>query len=249
MKFAGFLFDSFRIESTSNKWVSRLLFIVLFAFAAIMRISPPGDPDMKGITEWLEQVESMTDAQVSQISLPHLSTGNMIYIAASFIVTILFFLFIFLSTHIFFCDRSQDNQKYSPAGIFKSIPSLLAFVLLLLIPFSFLAQVPMFMLLAFFVVSAVYLSPAIIMIEKKPVLVSIMKSVKITKGFKLSIFMNVLTIYFFQQVVSWLISLLINIESIGFYLIDGFLFAFLLFAIGKNIGAFYIITREFPESI
>lgn len=249
MKFTGFLFDSFRIESTSKKWASRLLFMVVFALSALMRISPPGDPDFKGIIEWLDKVEAMSGAQVSQLSLPYISTGNVIYLAASFIVAILFVLFIFMSTHIFFCDHSKENQKYSTAGFFRSLPSLLGLILLLLIPVSLFAQFPLFLLLAIFIISAVYLSPAIILIEKKPALVSIMRSVKITYGFKLSIFMNVLTIYSLQQIVSWLISFLINVDSIGFYLIDGFLFAFLVLAIGKNIGAFYIITNEFPEAI
>jgi hypothetical protein len=249
MKFTGFLFDSLKIESASNRWASRLLFVVVFAFSAIMRISPPGDPDLKGVIEWLNKFETMNSDQISQLSLPHISTGNIIYLATSFIAAILFVLFIFLSTYIFFSDHPQENQKYSLSGFAKSLPSLLVLVLLLLIPVNFLAQFPIFLLLAIFVISAVYLSPAIIFIEKKPALVSIMKSVKKTYGFKLSIFMNVLTLYTMQQIISWLFSLLINVESVGFYLIDGFLFAFLVFAIGKNIGAFYIIAKDFPETI
>jgi hypothetical protein len=249
MKFTGFLFASLKIESSSNKWASRLLFIVIFAFSVMMRISPPGDPDLTGIVDWLDEVEAMTGAQISQLSLPEITKGNIVYLAASFVVAILFVIFLFVSIYIYFGDHAEDKKKYTLLGFLRRLPSLLAFVFLLLIPVNFLAQCPIFIILSLFIISAVYLSPAIIINEKVSSLEAVLKSVKKTYGFKFSIFMNVLTIYSIYQVIIWIFSKIVNESSVGFSLIDGFLFAFLIVSIGKNIGAFYKITSEIPQAI
>lgn len=204
---------------------------------------------MTRVVKLMDKLETMSGEDISQLSFQVISKGNVIYLAASFFVAILFVLFMFVSTYIFFSDHDEESQKYSLSGFLKSLPALLGFVLILLIPVNFIAQFPIFLMLALFIISAVYLSPAIIIIEKKSALVSIMKSMKKTYGFKLSIFMNLLTLYSLQQIFTWLISFLINVDSVGFYLVDGFLFAFLIVAIGKNIGAFYKIAKELPEAI
>jgi len=247
MTFTGFLFDSLKIESTRNKWASRLLFIVVFAVSVIMRISPPGDPDLTRIVDWLNKVETMTGAEISLLSLPEISKENIVFLAASFIVAVLFVIFLFMSTYIFFSDHAEDKQNYTFTGFLRRLPSLLALVFLLLIPINFLAQYPIFMILSLFIISAIYLSPAVIMIEKVSALEAVMKSFKKTYGFKLSIFMNFLTIYSIYQVIIWLFSKIINKSSVGFSLIDSFLFAFLIVSIGKNIGSFYKITKEIPQ--
>lgn len=249
MKFTGFLFDSLKIDSTGKKWASRLLFIVIFAFSAVMRISPPGDPDLTAIIDWLNKVEKMTGAQVSQLSLPVISKENIIFLAATFIVAIMFVLFLFISTYIYLSDHTEDNQKYTLSGFLVRLPSFLAIIMLILIPINFLAQYPIFLILSLFIISAVYLSPAIIMIEKTSSIEAVLKSVKKTYGFKFSIFMNILTIYSLYQIIIWLFSKIMNESSVGFSLIDGFFFAFFVVSIGRNIGAFYKITREIPQAI
>jgi hypothetical protein len=213
-----------------------------------MRISPPGDPDLKVILEWLKDVEAMSSAQISQLSLPVISKENIIFLAASFIVSILFVLFLFMATYIFLGDHTEGNQKYNLTGFLLRLPSLLAIILLILIPINFIAQYPMFLILALFMISAIYLSPAIIFIEKTSSLESVLKSVKKTYGIKFSIFLNILTIYSLYQIIIWLVSLLITESSVGFSLIDGFFFAFFVVSIGRNIGAFYKIAQEIPQS-
>lgn len=243
MKFTGFLFDSLKIESSKNKWASRLLFIVIFAVSAVMKLSPPGDPDLSVITQWLDKVETMNGAQISQLTLPVISQGNVIYLVASFIVAILFVLFLFMSTCISLNDQDDKANSCTMSGFFYKMPSLLALILFILIPVNFLAQSPVFMIFSFLIISAVYLSPAIILNEKTSSLEAVLKSVKTTYGLKFSIFMNFFTIYFIYQILIWLFSLVIHEDSAGFFLVDGYLFAFTVVAIGKNIGEFYKISK------
>lgn len=248
MHYIGFQINSLKIDSLSKRWYARGVFLFVFAVYSIVNLWPLGDPDFSKVISWVEDYTELASEGSANIPLPEISSGNILYIASVFGLSILLFAISFFYTGLFLADQRGSLDWKVLLGVMKRLPVLLIFVFVLFVPLIIVLSIPYLnIFLLMLILPPVYLAPAIIVEEKKSFFESIAVSLKSTKGFKFSIFLNFMIMYSFFNIASWILSWVIHADTKGYILVSGFLISFLVLAVGRNIGIIYNIVKTFSK--
>lgn len=239
MLFAGILIDSLMIDRLKKKWVARSLFLLVIAISICSSLWPLGDPDFSKLTSWVDEYYKNTSSFLTAdtITLPVITTGNVIFVLFSIAILFVYLFIAVLYSRIYIGDKSEQTLKISILSFVKRLPGLIAFFLLLFIPASFLTGIAPVALIV--CIPALFLSPLLILFEKKNPFDAITYSYRYTKGAKFSIFWDLLTLFFMYQATTVLLLSVMPAKSSAGILLDSFFTAYFVLASGRLSGVFY----------
>lgn len=246
MLFAGIMIDSLMIDRLKKKWAARCLFLLVFAISVCSNIWPLGDSDLSGLTTWLDKYNSNPASLLSAdtIVLPVITMGNILYFLFSLAVVVVYIFIAFLYSRIYVGEKSEQSLESSVLSYFKRLPVLIVFFMIIAVPALFLYGINPIVLLC--CMPALFFSPILIMLEKQNPIDAIADSYKYTKGAKLSIFWNLLTLYFMYQAAIMLFLSLMPSDSSASTLPGSFFTAYFVLAAGRLCGVFYDRLRIHP---
>ncbi|MBN1891260.1 MAG: hypothetical protein JW780_00625, partial [Clostridiales bacterium] len=115
------ILESLKIDSLSNRWVARLLFLFVFLLYSLTRIYPVGDPDFSRVAAWYVRFTEMGAVYSPEIGLPEITLGNVIFLGFEVLLIIVFVFVAMFYTAIYLSDK---NQMTTSAGIIRYIKRL-----------------------------------------------------------------------------------------------------------------------------
>lgn len=239
MLFAGILIDSLMIDRLKKKWTARSLFLLVIAISVCSSLWPIGDPDFSKLNTWLKEYYENTSSFLTAdtIVLPTITMGNLVFVIFSIAILFIYLFIAVLYSRIYIGDKSEQTLKSSILSYFKRLPVLIIFFLLLFIPALFLAGIAPVVIIV--CIPALFLSPLLILFEKKNPFDAITYSYRYTKGAKFSIFWDLLTLYFIYQASTIFLLNIMPAKSSAGILLDSFFTAYFVLASGRLSGVFY----------
>lgn len=241
-----------KIDSLRSRWVARVLFIVVFLIYTLSTLYPIGDPDLSKYFQWLERYQSYIRTNpdmLSYLGLPVLTKGNILFIIFRTIISYVYIFIAFLYTGVYLSDRAQMKARAGLMRYLSRLPALISWVIFITILFVF-PLLPLIMDMSiliiivvlaelFFVVPSLFLSPALILHERKSSFESIIASIRKTQGIKLSILTNLMMLGLLFIIFLLMFSMFINPQKQAFQLVFGYFFSYLVLAFGRLIGYMY----------
>lgn len=242
MRFSSFQVNSLFIDRIGNRWISRGLFLFVLTISIAMNLWPIGDADFSKVSDWLNTYSSSSlPASATIASFPTITAGNVEFLLFTYLMI---FAYIFISVvyaHFYVGDRTGLTVSQSVRSLVSRLPALIGFFLIIIIVSIFLSVFFAFSYL--FIIPAMFLSPILILAEKKNPFQSISFSFRYTNGYKFSIFWNLLTIYCLFRLADWIVFNFLPDGSNAGILLHGFFTAFAVLTIGRTIGIFYEMIR------
>jgi len=246
MLFAGIMIDSLMIDRLKKKWAARCLFLLVFAISVCSNLWPAGDSDLSKLSAWLVKYNKDPASFLSAdtIVLPVITISNLVYFAFTLAVMIVYVFIAFLYSRIYVGEKSEQSLGTSILSYFRRLPVLIVFFMIIAVPALFLSGINPVVLIC--CIPALIFSPILIMIEKKNPIDAIADSYKYTKGAKLAIFWNLLTLYFMYQAAMMLLLSFMPTDSSAGTLPGSFFTAYFILAAGRLSGVFYDRLRIHP---
>lgn len=241
--------QSFKVDSLTRRWAAFLLLLLVWGVSFCFFLKPPGDPDFSQLFFWYEDVQEAADPYAFMMRNP-LSTvftwQNIIYICSFF----LYLFFLYLSGLFYFvmyiCDKREVAFRRVPYVFFSRVgwivlltvvsfvPALLVFSVL---PYLYLVLIP-----------ALYALPGLVFFEKKNAFLAVAGSIAVTRGMKLSIFFELSIISLVFMLINAVLSWTLHSDSIGYYMVNGFVMAYFTLVVARNMGIRYhmitILSKE-----
>lgn len=246
--YTGFRFESLKIDTLKARWAARVLFIAIFILSVLPIFSPVGNSDFSELLNWGEKILEQGDSIYSSVdnnSMPPITVGHILYLASGLGYQLLSLFFAMLYTGLYVLNDKFDSPKKILIETCKRIPSIIFIMFLFITPLFFIiATLPFVVLL---ILPIFYFAPALIYDRKMPGFESMIRSGSITQGYKFSIFFNLMMLSSLNYFVTFLFSLVLEIESKGFALIVAFLEAYMLLAIARNVGVMYQLVTAQPK--
>jgi len=244
MTAAGILLESLKIDNLEKKWAARSLFLLIFVVYVSALLFPPGDPDFTPFWNWVNNYDpAKIMANTDSITLPVITQGNVTYLLFMAAVNFFFVLVALFYSRLYTGEKIGQGMGTSTAAFFRRLPVLLLFFLL----FGAASVLLSCFYFAFlFIVPALFFTPQLIMTEKKNPIAAISGSFTLTKGIKLSIFWNLISLFSLMMIVQWLYLSIIPSNLNASVFLDGFFYAYFVLAAGRLNGAFYDIIRIHP---
>ena len=203
---------------------------------------PLGNRDLSQLYDWLNEYSNMnTSAAAAQMALPTITWGNVLYLLFNLFIACVYLFVSFFVAHIFIGDKAGLETKQSVRSFVFRIPVLIVFYVLLVLPM--LITFMFFWISYLFIIPALFISPTLLLYDKKNVFDAVMNSFRYSQGYKLSIFWHLLTIYMIYYLLEWLTYLFIPVGSNSRVLLNGFITAFIVMALGRLMGIFHVIMH------
>lgn len=237
--------DSFLIDRLKNPWITRVLFMLLFAISAVSRFFPLGNPDFTEVIAWYEENSASSVANISTV--PDTS-GNIYYILFRLSIYLICLFIILLYSRLYIGDLRKENIAKSLKDFVIHIPMFILLLLIMIGPvvltaiFSslmsaiFSSLVLLVLLVSF--VSAIFLAPLYIFSDKMNAYDALLNSLVYTKGFRIVVFLNLFLFVSIYITLTSLTGYFFHSEQAG-YLINSFFLAYVSLVIGRLFGIFY----------
>lgn len=241
--------QSFKVDSLTRRWAAFLLLLLVWGVSFCFFLKPPGDPDFSQLLYWYEDVQEAADPYTFMMQTP-LNTvftlQNVIYICAFFVYMFFLYLCGLFYFVMYICDKREVAFKRVPYVFFSRVgwivlltvvtffPALLMFSVF---PYIFLVLIP-----------ALYALPGLVFFEKKNAFSAVTGSITLTRGMKFSIFFELSIISLIFMLINGILPLVLNTDSIGYFMVYGFVLAYFTLVVARNMGIRYhmitILSKE-----
>ncbi len=241
--------QSFKIDSLTRRWAAVLLLLLVWGVSFWFLFSPPGDPDFSQFLYWYEDVQEASDPYSFMMEHPMSSVftlQNVIYMGAFF----LYMFFLFLSGLFYFvmyvCDKREVAFKRVPYVFFSRVGWIFLLTVVMFFPVILLFSI--FPYIFLFLIPALYALPGLVFFEKKNSFSAIGGSLIATHGMKLAILVELFIIMLVFFLINVIMTLVLNTDSIGYYMVYGFVTAYFTLVFGRNMGIrYHMITMLSKE--
>jgi hypothetical protein len=234
------IIESLKIDVLKNKWVARLLFLVILLIRSMTKLYPVGDPDFSKVEKWYTQYRELGPGRATALGIPPFTTGNFIFRGFEIL---LFFVFIFIGLlylAIYLSDKAEMSTGAGLLRYMKRLPTLMLFVFALTSIFAVpLLTVPPVALL---ILAPLALAPTLIIKDRMTAINASLASIKRTVGIKLPIFLTFLIHGLFFFSLRFVFALFMNPSIKPFYFIEGFWVAFYVLSFARLVGIVYDIS-------
>ncbi|MFA6735345.1 MAG: hypothetical protein WCR87_00325 [Saccharofermentanales bacterium] len=228
--------DCLKFYKLKSEVVARSLFVILYVFLVLFTAFPIGEqPDIQAILVLIQSGELK--------DFPSVTPAN-IYYALSFLgFSMLTAFFSVIYATCFIAEKDGFPARKGIIDSVRKIPSLIVFVLILIVPAmisAIFAFIPLIYLYYSLFVAAVLIT------EGKQSLFSAMsESFRYTKGYKLNIFFTQMVVYFAVNIPMSIFEALFifqgQSESLAANLVLSFIRAARILITGRLIGNYYLI--------
>ena len=245
--YTGFRFESLKIDALKAHWAARVLFVAILLLSVLPVFFPVGNPDFSEFVRWMDNVvekgENLSSIEVLS-SMPPITMGHLLNRASELGYQVLSLFLALIYAGFYLLNDKFDSPRKIVLETFKKTPSIIFIMFLFIAPlFLILVSMPFVVLL---ILPIFYFAPALIYDKKMPGFESMVKSGSLTQGYKFSIFFNLIMLSSMNSFASFLFALVLEVESKGFSLVMGFLDAFMLLAIARNVGVMYQLVTNRP---
>gem|GEM_PF-3444035 len=237
-------FQSFQVDSLSKRWAAVLLLLFAWGVSFIFLKFPPGDPDFSQFMYWMDDLADAKDYVTYYNAHPLrtvITSANLIYLGCFLLyIAFMHLLGLFYFT-VYVCDLRKVPISKAPKIYFTRIWWLILYSATLCIPG--LLGFGIFPYIYLFAIPAFYVRSGLVLFEKMDVYKASLVSAQKTRGHKFSIFLELLVISMVYTAIHFIITQVLAAGSPGMFLVEGFLRAYIVLVIFRNMGSrFHMVT-------
>jgi hypothetical protein len=242
MRITGFQLGSLFIDRMSQRWLARGLFLFVLCVSVASTLWPLGNRDLSQFYDWLNEYSSMNPSvTAAQMTLPTITWGNILYVLFNLFIVCVYLFVSFFYAHVYIGDKAGQKTKQSVGSFISRTPVLIAFYVLFIVPMLVMSM--FFWISYLFFIPALFISPTLLLYDKMNIFHSVMNSFRYSNGYKLSIFWNLLTLYMIFMLLERIPYFFIPLESNAGVLLNGFIIAFIVLALGRLLGIFHVMLH------
>ncbi len=235
--------EALKFYKVKHERLVQIGFIVLYLINIAPYVVPFGDPDFSAFLSGVEAY--MADPAKG---IPSFTTGNMVVIGMTMIVSIINLFVIFAYATMMVGEHDSRSGQEIAKGFFTGLPRLILILALMVVPIMLSAL--LFMIPVFFAVANLYLLPLLLLADRRKLVDGLQASVQLTKGFRI---MVLLQMFFLSILLSLPESIVLSLLPATFmtsFLVPQFFIVLQTFAQGRLMAMLYLyLVKKVPVMI
>ena len=236
------LFETIKFHKVKQESAVRILFIFCFLSNIVSYIIPGSDSDLSAL---FDAYQALTEGR---FVTPQITQGNWIFIGGSFAAALITLLCVYTYAALFAGERENRSTREIMAGLFRALPALAGFGLLLIVPSilsAFLLMIPLLILLA-----ALYFLPLNLILGRQKITDALAATVRDTSHMKMIIFLQYMMLIIIVNFPETLLATVLPVAGLPAALIAAFFITAKAMMRGRLMGIFYLtLVKKVPVVI
>lgn len=236
--------EALKFYKLKQERLVQLLFLLCFALNATSILFPVGDTDFHNLQAWVSRSLELDNTTSSNLIsyAPALSGGNLLFLASQAVLLLLNLLFSYFYAAAYSAERDGLPAIKGIKSMFRSLPKLLLYVLLLIVPAFFSL---FFLLVPLIIGSLVLLFVPLFIAERKIKLSSaISYSYLLTKHRKVHLFFSFFLISMFVSLIEQFGRMISGSNNLTWILLASLISALAAMMRGRLIGLCYVFFTK-----
>ncbi|MDD2533715.1 MAG: hypothetical protein PHC86_03335 [Eubacteriales bacterium] len=235
--------ESMKFYKIKHERFIQVAFVLLYLINLAPFLLPIGDPDF---SVYMTAFEKLLTDPAGPIPMP--SVGNLIMMGMVIVASAINLLVTIAYAALMVGEHAQMSGKLILKAFLKGLPQLLLLTVLMIVPLLLSSLLLMIPVLYF--VSNFYLLPLLLLSDGNKLTDAMQNSIKMTKGFKIMILLQMFFLSIFLSLPESLILSFLPVSFITSVLIPQFFIVLQTFSQGRLMGIYYLfLVKKVPVMI